>query len=372
MFSTADHEFMSRALGLAARGLYTTTPNPRVGAVLVQDGRVIGEGFHEKAGEPHAEIMALRAAAAAGEQTGGANLYVTLEPCSHQGRTPPCVDAVVRAGVARVIAAMQDPNPRVSGSGFARLRAAGIAVESGLMDTDARELNIGFVSRMTRARPWVRMKLAASLDGRTALANRKSQWITGEAARADGHAWRARACAVLTGFGTLRDDNPQLTVRMVKTPRQPLRVLVDSRMEAAPESRLFDGDKPGQGGGVLIFAGQDDQGKRLALEARGAQVATLPNAQGKVDLPPMLEELARRGVNELHVEAGTRLNGSLLAEGCVDELLLYMAPRLVGSAGLGMFDLSEFADLSQTPMLDIRDITRIGEDVRIIARLRRG
>ena len=358
---------MRRALALAGRGLYTTTPNPRVGAVLVRDGRVIGEGFHAKAGEPHAEVMALRAAATAGERVSGADLYVTLEPCNHHGRTPPCSEAVVAAGVKRVVAAMADPHAQASG-GFARLRAAGIAVECGLMEEEARELNIGFVSRMTRGLPWTRMKVAASLDGRTALFNRKSQWITGEAARTDGHAWRARACAVLTGFGTLRDDNPQMTVRRVDTPRQPLRVLVDSRLEADPALRLFDNR---QGGGVLVFGGVDDANRRRALEARGAEVVVLPNAGGKVDLLPMLRELGRRGINELHIEAGTRLNGSLLAEGCVDELLLYMAPRLIGDAGLGMFDLRGMTELSQTPMLDLREITRIGEDVRILARIRR-
>ena len=364
-----DREFMSRALALAARGLYTTTPNPRVGAVLVRDGRIIAEGFHEKAGGPHAEVMALHGAKAVEGAARGADLYVTLEPCSHQGRTPPCTAALIEAGVKRVVAAMQDPNPQVAGSGFARLREAGIAVASGIMESEARELNIGFVSRMTRGRPWVRMKVAASLDGRTALANRKSQWITGEAARTDGHAWRARACAVLTGFGTVRDDDPQLTVRMVRTPRQPLRVLIDSRLETPPAAKLFD--KGADGGGVLVFAGRDEVARRHALEARGAEVVVLPNAEGKVNLPSMLAELARRGVNELHVEAGTRLNGSLLEEGCVDELLIYLAPRLIGGTGLGMFDLSGMTELAQTPMLRMGEITRVGEDVRILARIRK-
>lgn len=356
---------MSRALALAARGLYTTTPNPRVGAVLVRDGEVVGEGFHERAGGPHAEIAAFQAA---GEKARGATLYVTLEPCNHHGRTPPCSQAVIAAGVSRVVAAMADPHAQAAG-GFAALRAAGIAVENGLMEEEARELNIGFVSRVARGRPWVRMKVAATLDGRTALANRKSQWITGEAARRDGHAWRARACAVLTGYGTVRDDDPRLTVRMVDTPRQPLRVLIDSRLETPPSAKLFQG--AGSAGGVLVFGGRDDAARRKAMEARGAEVVVLPNAAGKVDLPPMLEELARRGVNEVHVEAGTRLNGSMLAEGCVDELLIYLAPRLIGDAGLGMFDLRDMTELSQTPMLDIREVARVGEDLRLLARIRK-
>ena len=362
MFSERDREFMARALLLAERGLWTTTPNPRVGCVIVNDDRIVSEGFHEKAGEPHAEVRALHAA---GKQARGATLYVTLEPCSHHGKTPPCADALIAAGIARVVAAMQDPNPKVAGTGFARLRAAGIPVESGLMEDEAYELNIGFVSRMTRRRPWVRMKIAATLDGRTALANRKSQWITGEAARRDGHAWRARACAMLTGFGTVRDDDPRLTVRWVDTPRQPQRIIVDSRMETSPAARIFNGDR------VLVFAGSDDAEKRRRLEDRGAEVVVLPNADGKVDLPPMLDELARRGMNEIHVEAGTRLNGSLLAEGCVDELLLYLAPRLIGNAGLGMFDLKEMSELSQMPALTIREMLPLGEDVRILARIRR-
>lgn len=355
-----DRDFMARALVLAGRGLWTATPNPRVGAVIVRDGQVVGEGFHEKAGGPHAEVVALREA---GAKARGADLYVTLEPCSHHGRTPPCADAVIAAGIQRVVAAMRDPNPQVAGSGLQRLRAAGIRVECGLMEAEARELNIGFVSRMERGRPWMRLKVAATLDGRTALANRKSQWITDEAARADGHAWRARACAVLTGYGTVRDDDPQMNVRMVDTSRQPLRVLVDSRLEASPDSKIFSG------GGTLVFCGEADAARQKALEARGAEIITLPNARGKVDLPPMLTELARRGVNEVHIETGTRLNGSLLAEGCVDELLVYMAPRLIGNGGLGMFDLPELTELAATPLLDLREITRVGQDLRLLARV---
>jgi len=361
MTAERDHEMMARALALAARGLYTTTPNPRVGAVVWRDGEVIGEGFHERAGEPHAEVHALREA---GGGARGATLYVTLEPCSHHGRTPPCADAVIAAGITRVVAAMQDPNPEVSGEGIAKLRAAGIAVECGLMEAEARELNIGFVSRMTRGRPWVRMKVAATLDGRTALANRQSQWITGEAARTDGHAWRARACAVLTGFGTVRDDDPRMDVRLVATSRQPLKVLVDSGLETMPGSRIFGS------GPVLVYGARHNVEGAAALRACGAEIAHLPNAEGKVDLPRMLEDLARRGVNELHVEAGTRLNGSLLGEGCVDELLVYIAPKLIGNSGLGMFDLPELKALSGARELEFNEVSRIGGDLRILARLK--
>jgi len=353
---------MARALALAERGLYTTTPNPRVGCVIVKDGEIVGEGWHEAAGLPHAEVHALREA---GPRARGAAMYVTLEPCSHHGRTPPCADAVIEAGVARVVAAMQDPNPAVAGSGFSGLRAAGIDVACGLMEGEARELNIGFISRLTRGRPWVRMKIAATLDGRTALANGRSQWITGEAARRDGHHFRARACAVMTGIGTVKDDDPLLTVRLVDTPRQPLKVLVDSRMEVSPDARVV------QGGNLLVVVAREDSAKADALRARGAQVVAIPNSQGKTDLPAVLAELANRGVGELHVEAGTRLNGSLLREGCVDELLVYLAPSLIGDTGRGMFSLPELTELSQQTPLSIRDVSRIGEDIRVIARVLR-
>jgi len=362
MFDAADREFMGRALGLARRGLYTTTPNPRVGAVVVRDGTVVGEGWHEKAGLAHAEVIAL---AQAGGRARGATLYLNLEPCSHHGRTPPCADAVIAAGVARVVAAMQDPNPEVSGAGFAKLRAAGIRVEIGLMEDEAHELNVGFVSRMTRGRPWVRMKIAASLDGRTALANGKSQWITGPAARRDGHAWRARACAVLTGIGTVKDDDPRLTVREVETPRQPLKVLIDSKLEVDPGARLFEG------GNALVVAARDDPAKASALRARGAEVICIPNAQGKTELMSVMRELGRRGVNELHVEAGTRLNGSLLREDCVDELLVYLAPGVIGDTGRGMFALPELVSLEDRIALDFSGVERVGDDLRLIARVRR-
>lgn len=352
---------MQRALGLARRGLFTTTPNPRVGCVVVDDGKVIGEGFHERAGEPHAEVHALRAA---GERARGATLYVTLEPCGHHGRTPPCADAIVAAGIARVVSAMGDPNPKVAGEGHAKLRAAGITVESGLLEPEARELNIGFVSRMTRSRPWVRLKVAATLDGRTALANRKSQWITSEAARRDGHAWRARACAVMTGVGTLGDDDPRLDVRDVETPRQPLKVLVDSRLKAPLDARLF------QNGRVLVFGAHQDKARMAEFAARGVEVVVLPNEQGKVDLPAMLAELGRRGMNEVHLESGVRLNGSMLREGCVDELLVYLAPRLIGDTGMGMFDLPELQELSDTVRLEFGAVEMLGGDLRVLARVK--
>ncbi len=359
MFSPADEHYMARSLRLAARGLFTTTPNPRVGCVIVRDGAVVGEGFHERAGEPHAEAHALRAA---GSRAAGATVYLTLEPCSHHGRTPPCADALVAAGVKRVVAAMGDPNPRVAGEGFARLRAAGVEVATGLLEDEARELNVGFVARMTRGRPWTRLKVAASLDGKTALGDGTSQWITGEAARADGHRLRARACAVLTGIGTVKADDPRLTVRAVDTTRQPLRVLIDSRLEVAPRARIFDG------GGVLVFAAVEDRARIAALRDRGAEVAVLPDAAGKTALGEVMRELARRELNEVHVEAGFKLNGSLVAAGVVDELVVYLAPSLIGEGGQGMFNLPAIAALAQRRRLAWRDVQRLGDDLRFVAR----
>ena len=362
MFTPADHDFMARALELAAKGLYSTTPNPRVGAVIVRDGEIVGEGWHRRAGEPHAEVLAL---AQAGERARGGTAYVTLEPCNHHGRTPPCVDALIEARVGRVIAAMEDPNPSVNGAGLERLRAAGIDVRCGLLQQEARDLNIGFVSRMARGRPWVRLKVATSLDGRTALPDGRSQWITGEAARADGHAWRARACAILTGIGTVRDDNPQLTVRHVQTSRQPLRVLVDSRFDVNPAARILEG-------GSTLVACAVDAAKRVAktaaLEELGCEVITLPDANGKVDLAGLLLELARRGINELHVEAGYRLNGSLLREECIDELLVYMAPTLLGNS-MGLADLAPPEALEKRLVLHWQSVERVGDDLRLLARL---
>ncbi len=360
MFSEADYRFMARALQLARRGLFTTTPNPRVGCVIARGDGVIGEGWHERAGAAHAEVNALTAA---GEAARGATVYVTLEPCAHQGRTAPCVEALIAAGVARVVAAMQDPNPLVAGKGLARLEQAGITIECGLLEEEARELNVGFVSRMARGRPWVRMKLAASLDGKTALNNGRSQWITGVAARRDGHAWRARACVVLTGIGTVKDDDPQLTVREVKTTRQPLRAIVDSRLETPLTAKIL------QGGGVVIAAAVNDARKIRALQDQGAEVVVLPNAAGKVALGTLMQDLARRGANEVHVEAGYKLNGSLLVEGLVDELVIYLAPQLIGDAARGMFNLPELEDLGGRRPLKIHDMRMIDEDIRVIARI---
>jgi diaminohydroxyphosphoribosylaminopyrimidine deaminase/5-amino-6-(5-phosphoribosylamino)uracil reductase len=366
MFSQSDFVHMERALTLAQRGLYTTDPNPRVGCVIMKDGVVIGEGFTQPAGQDHAEIQAMKDARARGHDLRGATAYVTLEPCSHFGRTPPCANALIEAKVARVIAAMEDPNPLVSGRGLAILRDAGIDVRCGLLANEARELNIGFVSRMTRKRPWVRMKVAASLDGRTGLPSGESQWITGEAARADGHAWRARASAILTGIGTVKEDDPRMTVRAVDTPRQPKRILIDSRLDASPLAQIFVGAP------TLVFCAALDasnEERAEALRARGAEIVALGNEHGKVDLPAMLGELAARGVNELHVEAGYKLNGSLLREGCVDELLVYVAPSLLGTNSLGMIDIAAPATLDERTRLAFHSVDRLGNDLRILARV---
>lgn len=361
-FSAADHEAMARALALATNGLESTTPNPRVGCVIVRDGMTVGEGWHRRAGEPHAEINALQQA---GDAARGATAYVTLEPCSHFGRTPPCADALIAAGVSRVVAAMEDPNPLVGGRGMERLRASGIQTAHGLLENEARELNIGFVSRMTRGRPWLRLKAASSLDGKTALNNGVSQWITGAAARADGHRWRARACAILTGIGTVKADDPQLTVRAVPCERQPLRVLIDARLDVSPTARLLQGDP------IVIATASEDRDKHASLAGAGHRLLVLPNAGGKVDLPALMNELGRLGLNEIHAEAGLKLNGSLLREGCVDELLLYLAPILVGDAAQGLFNLAELTRLDEAVSLDIRDLRQIGDDLRLIARPRR-
>ncbi|MBI5919119.1 MAG: bifunctional diaminohydroxyphosphoribosylaminopyrimidine deaminase/5-amino-6-(5-phosphoribosylamino)uracil reductase RibD [Nitrosomonadales bacterium] len=376
MQAAPDSQWMARALQLAARGLNTTTPNPRVGCVLVKHGELIAEGWHERAGEPHAEVHALRAAGAAAH---GATAYVTLEPCSHHGRTPPCADALIAAGIAGVVVAMQDPNPLVSGNGIAKLRAAGIAVESGLMEAAARELNIGFVSRMTRGTPWLRSKIAASLDGRTALANGVSQWITGPAARQDVQHLRARSCAVLTGIGTLLADDPQLNVRISDTPpltrggweglRQPLRVVLDSQLQTPLAARILAPSSAS--GGTLIYTASSDTSRIAALEQVGAQVVPLPGADGCVDLPAMLRDLARRGINEVLVEAGAKLNGALLQAGLVDELVLYLAPQLLGDQARGLAALGKLVSLDQRIELDWQDVRLVGRDLRITARIRR-
>jgi len=358
-FTDADSAYMARALALAERGLYTTTPNPRVGCVIVAGDSVIGEGWHERAGSPHAEAKALADAAAHGRSPRGATMYVTLEPCNHTGRTPPCTEAVIAAEIGRVVAAMADPNPEAS-TGAARLRAAGIPVDMGLLAGEAREQNIGFVSRMTRGRPWVRMKAAASLDGRTALTTGESKWITGEAARADGHRWRARACAILTGHGTVQHDDPQLTVRAIATSRQPRRIVVDRHAETPPSARVLADDNV-----LMVTAGE-----RNPSWQPGVPHLALPDANGRVDLGALMDALGERGINELHVEAGARLNGALLDAGLVDELLLYVAPSIIGDPALGVAEFrSGLADLSDRIELTVREVTQIGADLRIVARV---
>ena len=360
VFSAADHDHMAHALRLARFGLYSTAPNPRVGCVIVKNGQRLGEGWHRVAGEAHAEINALNDV---GDQARGATAYVTLEPCSHYGRTPPCTEALIAAGVARVVSAMQDPNPQVAGRGIAQLVAAGIRAECGLLESEAKELNLGFVSRMTRCRPWVRLKLAASLDGKTALENGASQWITGAEARQDGHRWRARACAILSGIGTVRDDDPQLNVRAVETTRQPLKVVVDSRLETPLAARLL------ADGRTLLATASADAEKTGALNERGAEVLYLPNTDGKVDLHALMRELARREINELHVEGGCRLNGALLNAGLVDEILMYFAPCLIGDTARGLFELPALQSLEGKSRLSFNEVRMIGEDLRVLARI---
>lgn len=356
---------IGQALALAARALFVSNPNPRVGCIITNaQGDVLGQGFTQQAGGPHAEIVALQAAQAAAMDVRGGTAFVTLEPCAHHGRTGPCCDALVQAGIARVVACVQDPNPLVAGQGFARLRAAGVQVDVGAGAEQAVELNLGFFSRMVRGLPWVRMKVAASLDGTTALHNGASQWITSEAARADGHHWRARACAVLTGVGTLLEDNPRLDVRAIETPRQPHVVVVDSQLQTPPDAAIFR-----TGRACWIYAAQVHAERQAALEAQGAQVVYLPNAHGKVDLAAMLRDLAQRGINELHVEAGHKLNGSLVREGLVDEMLVYLAPTLLGP-GLGMANMGPLAQLSDGLAMDFTSVETVGPDLRVIARVR--
>ena len=358
---TLPDEPMRQALKLAAQGLFTTAPNPRVGCVIVKEGAILGAGHTQPVGGNHAEVQAMQDARAKGHDLRGATVYVTLEPCSHTGNTPPCADALIQAGVAKVVTAIEDPNPLVAGKGLARLRAAGIEVACGMLADEAREMNIGFLSRMERGRPWVRVKVAASLDGKTALMNGQSQWITSAAARGDGHAWRARACGVLTGIGTVQKDVPQLTVRAVVTPRQPKRIVVDSKLAINERARVL-------AGGAWVFVADADEQKAAALRAAGSDVIRLPDRDGKVDLVAMLAELGKRMINELHVEAGAVLNGALLRAGLVDELLVYTAPCVLGDAR-GMFALPTLHTLAQTITLRFHDVAQIGDDLRIVARV---
>ena len=359
-----DRWAMQEALALALQSIGLSEPNPRVGCVITnEDGRVLGRGFTQRAGEAHAEVMALRDAAARGHSVRGATAYVTLEPCAHHGRTPPCCDALVHAGLGRVVAALQDPNPQVAGKGIQRLRAAGIRVSVGLLADEAREVNIGFFSRMQRGRPWVRLKAAISLDGRTALPHGASQWITSEAARIDGHAWRKRSGAVLTGVGTVLGDDPRMEVWRVETVVPPLRVIVDSRLRTPPAARLLD--MPGR---ALIYTAIDAPELAGPLLGRGADLCMKPSPEGRVSLADVLTDLARRGINELHVEAGAVLNGALLQEGLVDECLIYVATAFLGD-GLTLAQLGPFSETAEALRFRMYEATQVGGDLRLLARL---
>ena len=364
MFSAADETFMRRALEQAAMAMNHATPNPRVGCVLVRDGVVLAEGFTQRPGELHAEAHAIKNARSKGVNLEGTTAYVSLEPCNHFGKTPPCTDALIGAGITRVFAAMEDPNPMVSGTGLARLREASVDVRVGLLSHDATETNIGFVKRMTTGLPWVRAKVAASIDGRTGLSNGESQWITNDEARLDGHRWRARACAILTGSGTVRHDDPQMTVRGVDTVlplRQPLRIVFDHHGELNPAAKVLQG-------GALVYCAE-----RAPPDLPGSvEVVQLPDARqsGKIDLAAALQDIGARGVNELHVEAGARLMGPMVAAGLVDELLIYLAPKLLGRDAREMFSIAEPGKLADAIQFDLHEVTRIGDDVRVMLRSR--
>ena len=361
----SDIHWMSLALSWAEKAMYITTPNPRVGCVIVNaQGVLLGAGHTQPAGQAHAEMMALQDAKSQGHSVAGATAYVTLEPCSHQGRTGPCCDALIHAGLSRLVVAVQDPNPQVNGNGISRLRQAGIQVDVGVLEDKAKSLNPGFFKRMTQGLPWMRLKVAASLDGQTALTNGESQWITSVSARQDGHAWRARSCAVLTGIGTVLEDDPQLNVRDIDTPRQPSLVIIDSKLQTPLNAKLWHAERE-----VWIYCASEDSDRKAALEAKGASVTCLPNAQEKVDLRALVHDLGKKAINEVHIEAGFKLNGSLLAAGVVDELLVYLAPLLIGQ-GLGMANLGPFESLSQALKLDIQNVTTIGDDVRLIAHVK--
>lgn len=361
-FTAVDARYMARALKLAANGLYTTDPNPRVGCVIVNGDEVVGEGWHMRAGEPHAEAMALAQAA---QRAQGATVYVTLEPCDHFGRTPPCSEALIRAGVQRIIAAMPDPNRVTDGKGFERLRRAGIEVDTGLLEREARALNPGFVARMHRGRPYVRLKIGASLDGRTATARGESRWITGNAARADVQQLRARSSAVVTGIDTVLADDPALTVRAFDIGRQPLRVVLDSRLRMPPSAQLLH-----QPGRTLLATARDDPSRAEALTAAGAEIVRLPGADGRIDLRRLLPFLAKFEVNEVLVEAGARLAGAFLAAGLADELVVYLAPSLLGDSARGMFHLSMIETLAERVEVVVTDVRAVGDDWRITARVK--
>jgi diaminohydroxyphosphoribosylaminopyrimidine deaminase / 5-amino-6-(5-phosphoribosylamino)uracil reductase len=358
-FTPDDHLYMAQALRLAEQGLYTTMPNPRVGCIIVKNNIVIGEGSHLKAGTPHAEIHAL---AKAGEQAAGATVYVTLEPCSHHGKTPPCTEALINAGVTKVVVAMQDPNPLVAGKGIAALKAAGIEVNSGLMQQQAKALNPGFISRMVTRRPYIRSKIAASLDGKTALANGVSQWITGAAARSDVQHWRAQSCAILTGIGTILKDNPSLTVRDLPIERQPISVVVDSDLRIPLSAKVL------QNPSVLIAFSRDHDNKAKALVERGAALLCIPDEHSHVCLSSLLSHLASNEVNEVMVEGGELLNGALMRLKMIDELIIYYAPKLMGGDSKNMFAFSSLQAMADAIPINVTDIRMYGDDIRILAR----
>jgi diaminohydroxyphosphoribosylaminopyrimidine deaminase/5-amino-6-(5-phosphoribosylamino)uracil reductase len=355
---------MALALRLAEQGLYTTQPNPRVGCVIVKNNQMIGQGAHLKAGEPHAEVFALREA---GANAAGADAYVTLEPCSHHGRTPPCVDGLIKAGVKRVVVAMQDPNPLVAGNGIKRLQAHGIVVEVGLMETESKSLNLGFISRMTLALPYVRCKVAASLDGRTALNNGKSFWITADPARLDVQHWRAQSCAIVTGIGTVLTDNPSMNVRLENGSRQPLRVIVDSNLQTPVNCKMLNPELLTISPVVIAYAHHPNN-QAASLTASGAELLHIPNENGRVDLPALLSNLASRGINEVLLEAGHGLNGAFLQAGLIDEFIFYYAPKLLGADAKEMFAIPELVDMQQAIDLQILDVRQIGQDIRLRAK----
>ena len=366
MYSAVDQQFMSEALAEAQKALYLSNPNPRVGCVIVKDGEIIGRGFTQKVGAAHAEVQALADVQSKGKDPAGSTIYVTLEPCNHTGKTPPCVDALITAKPAKVIAAMTDPNPLVAGKGLERLKAAGIEVYCGLLEAQAQELNCGFISRMTRGLPWTRLKIAASLDGKTALPNAKSQWITGPLARADGHHWRAQACAIVTGVGTVKEDDPSLNVRDVVTQRQPWRIIIDSKLETPPNSKILN--QLDQSGVLIVCAeieSPSNREKAKAFTERGIEVIAMANTFGKVDLPKLFSYLAQeRQMNEIHIESGFKLNGSMLRENCVDELLLYYAPFFMGE-GIGMANVPTLSTLDVPKNWKVIDQSLFGTDLRV-------
>ncbi|MFA5170909.1 MAG: bifunctional diaminohydroxyphosphoribosylaminopyrimidine deaminase/5-amino-6-(5-phosphoribosylamino)uracil reductase RibD [Sulfuriferula sp.] len=358
MWTSADYAYMAHALQLAERGLNTTSPNPRVGCVIVNAGHIVGEGWHQRAGEAHAEVHALLTA---GEQARGATAYVTLEPCSHFGRTPPCADALIHAGVSRVIAAMQDPNPQVAGSGLARLQTAGIATSSGLLEAQARQLNRGFIQRMTLKRPWLTLKTAASLDGKTALSSGESKWITAAPARLDVHRLRARSCAILTGIGTVLADDPSLNVRDIATTRQPLKIIVDSQLRTPPHAAILK--QPG----TLIAHNCIDTSRQAPLIAAGAELIHVVDESAQINLPALMALLAQRGINEIMTEAGARLNAALIQADLVDEWMMYIAPALLGNDARGLFTLPQPDTMAARRKLSFTDTRLIGTDLRITA-----